>query len=115
MKAALSTVLAALLIILPVEQVRAQAEQQEAVSLQQTTPSDGAASLFRVPPRTENSALLLRNSSDRVLLNTPIADALLVQADNAEGWTWEWSVLAVAVAAVFFLILYRSIANNVLR
>ena len=70
MRKAISVVLAALLIILPVEQVLAQAVQQEAISLQQTEPPRGAARLLRVPPLTPNAALLLRTSSDRALLDT---------------------------------------------
>ena len=59
MKAALSIVIAGLLIILPFEQVLAQAAQQEAVSLQPAAPLGSAAGLFRIPPLTQNSALLL--------------------------------------------------------
>ena len=108
MKAALSIVLAGLLIILPVEQVLAQAAQREAVSVQQTVPPDGAAHLFRVPPLTENSARLLRTPSDRMLLHTPIADALLVQENNGEGLAWGWNVLigAVVVAGLAVGIYY---------
>ena len=84
MKAALSIVLAALLIMLPVEQVLAQAAHQADVRVQQTGPSDGAAHLFRVPPLTENSALLLRASSDRGLLDTDFAEPVLMQ--DAPGW-----------------------------
>ena len=111
MKAALSIVLAALLIMLPVEQVLAQAAQQEAVSVQQTEPSDGAAALFRVPPLTENSKLLLRTSSERSLLNTPFADAPFAQQEPDEGWwagldqPWKF-LMVVAVAAVFVGVIY---------
>jgi len=108
MRKAPSIILAGLLVILPVEQALAPAVQQEAVSVQQAAP-DPAAALFRVPPLTENSVRLLRTSSDRALLNTPIADALLVEGNNADGWTWEWSVLAVAVAAVVVFFLYRGL------
>ena len=109
MKAVLSILLAALLIILPVEQVLAQAEQQEAVSVQQTAPADGAASLFRVPPLSENSSLLLRTSSDRAPLNTPIVDALLVQENNGGGLAWGWTALIVAVVvAVIAVGIYRT-------
>ena len=90
MKAALSIVLAALLIILPVEQVLAQAVHQEAVRVQQTEPADGAARLFRVPPLTPNSALLLRTSSDRALLNPPLAEPSLSNRDAVVGWS-DWS------------------------
>ena len=86
MRKAISVVFAALLIILPVEQVLAQAVQQEAVSLQQAVPPDGAAHLFRVPPLTENSARLLRTSADRAPLSTPFADAPLAQEDPDENW-----------------------------
>ena len=103
---AISIVLAGLLVTLPVEQVLAQAEQQEAVSVQQTAPSDGAARLFRVPPLTENSARLLSTSSDRALLESSLSNT-----DAVVGWS-DWSnakralvvvgviVVAVAVAAV---------------
>ncbi len=100
MRKALSIFLAALLIILPVEQVLAQAVQQEAVSVKQTEPADGAARLFRVQPLTDNSARLLRTSSDRALLNTPIADALFVQENNGEGGFAAWQVLVMVVAVV---------------
>ena len=98
MRKVISIVLAALLIVLPVEQVLAQAEQREAVSMQRAVPSDPAAHLFRVPPLTENSARLLRASSDRALPNTPIADALLVQENNGEGGLAAWQVLIIAAA-----------------
>ena len=68
MKAALSIALAGLLVILPVEQVLAQAAQQEAVSVQQTAPADGATRLFRVPPLTQNTARLLRTPFERALV-----------------------------------------------
>ena len=112
MKAALSIVLAALLIILPVEQVLAQAAQQADGRVQQAAPSDGAASLFRVPPLTEDAARLLGASSDRVPLNTPIADALLVQENNAGGGPNAWQAVIIVVAVVglavgiFYLLTY---------
>ena len=64
--AMIAMALAALLVLLPAEQVLAQAEQKEAVSVQQTAPTDGAARLLRVPPLTENSARLLGTPSDGV-------------------------------------------------
>ena len=103
MKAALSIVLAALLIILPVEQVLAQAAQQADVRVQQAAPSDGAARLFRVPPLTENSARLLRTSSDRALLDSDFADARPVQ-EHDEGGLAEWEVWVLAVTIVGFVI-----------
>jgi hypothetical protein len=100
MKAALSIVLAGLLITLPAEQVLAQAAQQEAVSVQQTEPSDPAARLFRVPPLTENSALLLGASSERAQLEPSLSNRYAVP-----GWS-DWSngkralvVVGVIVAA----------------
>ena len=109
MRVALSIVLAGLLLILPVEQVLAQAVQQEAVSVQQTPPADGAASLFRVPPLSKNSSLLLRTSSDRAPLNTPIVDALLVQENNGGGLAWGWTALIVAVVVAGIAVgIYRT-------
>ena len=97
MHKALSIVLAGLFVILPVEQVLAQASQQADVSIQETTPSDGAVRLFRLPPLTENSARLLRTSSDPALLNTELANALFVQENNAGGGLTAWQVLIIAV------------------
>ena len=106
MRKAISIVLAALLIVLPVEQVLAQASQQEAASVQQTVPSDGAANLFRVPPLTENSARLLGGSSERAPLNRDLTGALFVQEDPGDGlstleeWAIGLGVVVVAGAAV---------------
>ena len=104
---AISIVLAGLLVTLPVEQVLAQAEQQEAVSVQQTAPSDGAARLFRVPPLTENSARLLSTSSDRALLESSLSNT-----DAVVGWS-DWSnakralvVVGVIVVAVGAFIVF---------
>ena len=85
MRKALSIVLAALLIMLPVEQVLAQAVQQEAVSVQQAVPSDGAARLLRVPPLTQNSVRLLRTSSDRALLSARFVERPVMQEDSGGG------------------------------
>ena len=57
MKAALSIVLAGLLVTTPLEQVFAQAAQQEAVSVQQTPDSSGHR-LIGVPPVTANTSRL---------------------------------------------------------
>ena len=113
MKAALSIVLAALLIILPVEQVLAQAAQQEAVSVQQTQPLGGAAQLFRVPPLTDNSARLLGASSERVLLNTPFAESSLSNTDavvqspsgsSTKKKIWIGVAVVAGIVALAFLI-----------
>ena len=59
MKAALSVVLAGLLATLPLKQVLAQAEQQEAATVQQTaSPDSSSHRLIRVPPVTDNTARL---------------------------------------------------------
>jgi len=113
---ATSIVLAALLIILPVEQVLAQAAQQEGVGVDRAAPPGAAASLFRVPPLTENAALLLGASSDRALLNPPFAEPSLSNADAVAGWD-DWSNgqralavlgLIVALAIGFFILLSKA-------
>ncbi len=58
MRATLSIVLAGLVVMVPLQQVQAQAEQQEAVGLHQVASPDSAAHLLRVQPLTENGALL---------------------------------------------------------
>ena len=68
MRKAISIVLAGLWLMLPVEQVLAQAVQQESVSVQQPVQSDGAARRLRVPPLTESAAQLLRTWIAAVVL-----------------------------------------------
>ena len=92
--------LAALLVLLPAEQVLAQAAQKEAVSVQQTAPTDGAASHLRVPPLTENSARLLRTPSDGVLSAS--------DGDPRRAWRPRLSektttIIVVLGVALFFL------------
>ena len=59
MKAALSIVLAGLLVTTPLKLVLAQTAQQEAVSVQQTVPPDSSGQrLIGVPPVTDNSSRL---------------------------------------------------------
>ena len=102
MRKALSIVLAGLLIILPVEQVLAQAVRREGAGRQRTPPPDGATHLFRVPPLTENAIRLLRTRS---------TDALLESFSNpapVAGWS-DWSnkkrtvVFVAGLAAVILL------------
>ena len=101
MRKALSIFLTALLIILPVEQVLAQTVQQDAVSVQQTRPPNPAAALLRVPPLSENSVRLLRGSSERSLLNTPFAEAPLVQESAGDGLgTWEMVGVVLGLVVV---------------
>ena len=101
MRKAISIVLAGLLVLLPVEQVLAQAVQQEAVSVKQSEPADGAARLFRVPPLTENDVRLLRTSSERALLDPGFSDAPFVQQEADDGLTWEeWAIVLGAVVVV---------------
>ena len=54
------------------------------------------------PPLTENDVRLLRTPSDRALLDTPFADAVLVQEDPGDGLsTWEeWAIGLGAVVVV---------------
>ena len=118
MREALSIVLAGLLVLLPVEQVLAQAEQQADVRVQQAAPSDPAAHLFRVPPLTENSARLLRTSSDRTLLDTDFLDAALVQEGAFEDWALGWkipfvtAISAAIVVGLWYLFQNICIDNN---
>ena len=98
MREAVCIVLAGLVVMIPPKLVLTQAAQQEAVSVQQTAP-DGAASLFRVPPLTQNSALLLRTSSDRELLNTRFAEAPLVQ-ESAGGGLSTWEMVGIVLGIV---------------
>ncbi len=59
MKAALSIVLAGLLVTTPLKMVLAQAAQQEAVRVQQTAPPDSSGHrLIGVPPVTDNTSRL---------------------------------------------------------
>ncbi len=59
MRAALSIVLAGLLVTAPLKLVLAQAAQQEAVSVQQTVPPDSSGHrLIGVPPVTDNTSRL---------------------------------------------------------
>ena len=90
MRKGISIILAGLLLILPVEQVLAQAVQQQAVSVQQTRPPNPAAALLRVPPLSENSVRLLRASSDPALLDAPFANPSSSNADAVVGWS-DWS------------------------
>ena len=96
MRKPISIVLAGLLVVLPLQQVQAQVAHQEAVSVQQTVPPEGAAHLFRVPPLTENTARVLWTRSDRTVLNTPFAGALLVQEDPSIGWKTDDAASMVA-------------------
>ena len=96
MRKPISIVLAGLLVLLPLQQVQAQVAQQEAVSVQQTAPPEGAAHLFRVPPLTENTARVLWTRSDRTVLNTPFAGALLIQEDPSIGWKTDDTASMVA-------------------
>ncbi len=80
MKAALSIVLAGLLVTTPIKLVLAQAAQEEAVSVQQTAPPDSSGHrLIGVPPVTDNTSRLWSTPSDRARLNTEFAGASFVQ------------------------------------
>ena len=115
MRKAISIVLAGLLVLLPVEQVLAQAVQQEAVSVQRSVSPDGAAHLFRVPPLTETTARLLRTSSDLPHMDSPFAEPSSSDADAVAGWD-DWSnrhrglaalALVVALVITFIVLLNK--------
>ena len=116
MRRALSIVLAGLLVMTPLQQVLAQAAQQEAVSVQQAASPDGAAHLFRVPPVIKVPALApetappWRSFADNHL---PI-ESSLSSRDAVVGWS-DWSngkralvvvgVIVVAYVAVVVIVL----------
>ena len=80
MKAALSIVLAGLLVTTPLKQVFAQAAQQEAATVQQDAPPDSSGHrLIGVPSVTDNTSRLWSTPSDRARLNTEFAGASFVQ------------------------------------
>jgi hypothetical protein len=78
MRAAVSIILATMVVTTPLKLVFAQAAEQEAATVRQTAP-DSATNLIRVPPLTHKTSRLWRNPSGRALLNTELAGALLVQ------------------------------------
>ena len=97
MRAALSIALAGLLVTTPLKMVFAQAAQQEAATIQQTADSSGHR-LIGVPPVTDTTSRLWGTPSDRSLLNTAFADALLVQEDTS----W-WDGLSTTAQVVIFI------------
>ena len=111
MRKAISIVLAGLLLMLPVEQVLAQAVQQESVSVQQPVQSDGAARRLRVPPLTESAAQLLRTSTGCGLLDSPFAEPSSSSTNAVVGWsdwskkkrTWVVVGIVAGIAAVVLL------------
>ena len=118
MRKALSIVLAGLLLILPVEQVLAQAALQQANSVQQTTPPDGAAHLFRIPPVIKVPALAPETAPPwQSFAEKPLgmfAEPSLSNRDAVVGWS-DWSngkrvlvvvgVIIVAYVAVAVIVL----------
>ena len=118
MRKDLSIVLAGLLLILPVEQVLAQAAQQQENSVQQTTPPDGAAHLFRIPPVIKVPALAPETAPAwRSFAEKPLgmfAEPSLSNRDAVVGWS-DWSngkrvlvvvgVIVVAYVAVAVIVL----------
>ena len=68
MKAAVSIVLAGLIVMIPLQQVQAQAEQLEGQAEYRAASPDSAAHRLRVPPPTENTARLLGASSERAMV-----------------------------------------------
>ena len=122
MRRAISVILAAILVTTPIKLVLAQTAQQEAVSVQQTAPPDSSGHrLIGVPPVTDNTSRLWRNPSDRALLDTEFADALLVQEDDPgtawwNGLSTEWKVVTVlvviAVAAVVVYLIIKDFCEE---
>ncbi len=111
MRTAISLVLATALVTTPIKMVLAQAAQQEAVSVQRTTPPDSSDHrLIGVPPVTDNTSRLWGTPSDRALLNTELAAPLTSKADlgflyqenEEEGGskTVMWVVVAVVLVIV---------------
>ncbi len=121
MKAVLSIVLAALLLILPVEQVLAQAApQQKAVGVQQTVPSDGAARLLRVPPLSENSVRLLRTNPVDALLPTPNLGLAVAISPRVDAFApmplsrgGKIAIIVGAVLVIGAVVILVVIANNI--
>ena len=102
MRAAVSLMLATALVTTPLKLVLAQAAEQEAATVQQTRAQDSSGHrLIGVPRATDNTSRLWRNPSDRALLNTDLADALLVQEDDP-GTAW-WNGLSLAEQVFVFL------------
>ena len=108
MKAALSIVLAGLLVTLPIKQVLAQAVQQEVGSEQQTAPPDGHR-LIGVPPVTDNTSRLWQPLAGK----DAIADILA--EDGSIPWPAPAAtpiskdartaiIVAVVIALVLFLL-----------
>ena len=81
MKAAVSIVLTGMVVMAPLQQVLAQAAQQEAVTAQPSASPDGAAYLLRVPPPTQNTALLFWAASERSLVSEFLAPPVTSPVD----------------------------------
>ena len=111
MKAALSIVLAGLLVTTPLKLVLAQASHQEAATVQQTTAQDSSstAGLIRVPPVTDKTAQLLEPSTKEDALAAIFADETwpnlgVAAAPRAIPKGAKIALIVVGVLAILFLL-----------
>ena len=102
MKAALSVALAGLMVVLPLQQVQAQVAQQDAVSVRQASSPEGVAHLLRVPPLTENAALLWSTTADQALPGTEFAPTAMPQDQGVVSTV----VIVIVLAALAALAVY---------
>ena len=113
MKAALSIVLAGLLVTLPIKQVLAQAVQQEVGSEQRTAPPDGHR-LIGVPPVTDNTSRLWEPLASEDALTGIFAEDGLIPGPAAAPISKDAKtamiVVAILAAVVIGLVL---IANSI--
>ncbi len=108
MKAALSIVLAGLLVTTPLKLVLAQAAQQEAATVQQTAPDSSGHRLIGVPPVTDNTSRLWKNPADRARLNTELSDGLFVQRGELSiGAQVAIAIVVIAVGLLIFVAIIK--------
>ena len=109
MKTALSIVLAGLLVTTPLKQVFARAAQQEAVSVQQTAPTDSSGQrLIGVPPVTDNTARLWEPLASEDAIADIFAEDGLIPGPAAAPISREAEIIigvAVVAAVVIVLVL----------
>ena len=110
MRAAISIVLAGLLVTLPIKQVLAQAAQQDSTNAETSLVREqGSQPVIRVPALTPENALLwqpIAENRARIL-----GEPLLSNRDAVSGWS-DWStekkvlVVVVAIVLVAAAVLY---------
>ena len=120
MRAALSIVLAGLLVTTPLKLVLAQAAKQETATVQQTAPDSSSHRLIRVPPITDRTAPLWRplrthdNLADalpdgRTMHLAPLS-TFAVPAVSAEEVAAGVAVAIVLILLVAFVIICKKAA-----